>query len=469
MSTADIVRMKNQATPRRTPKPTRVIPRAPAAERRIIGFGAPPDMTRIKAAASSADPQAGLGATGIIDAIRESANCPVWNMDVIEQVRWNLQGPLATADVNANFGTEIDLFGSGKSVEGIDFVETTMAQPGQTQTYMVTCYIGFHLEPEPLCWTAQGNAWTTPVTPTTTTPISPDVFTQADITNATLGLGAGQSIDAAVLEWGWWANYAAWMMARAYNLRWKIGQQTNIMDEVLRHTAYTPPSAQEGSASNSQVDIINFVNRLNTYYVNKLGSPLVFLKQNFARVGSYQMTAATPADNASVFLPSRAGQIVGATYGGMDLRSMLKGNSEFRKLTLPYLIKPGVPIGLILQQNDNIQGNIMRDYLDAAQGFASLPPLITDAANIGGSSGTASPPVGAEIPLNQTIPIATADLNFNQISNETALFKGGELKISLLIKGFEVTEDWYMAMAADPVIRGVVMNACGIAFAQQGA
>ena len=41
----------------------------------------------------------------------------------------------------------------------IDYVETTMAQPGELNTYMIACAIFFHVETEPMCWTAFGNAW----------------------------------------------------------------------------------------------------------------------------------------------------------------------------------------------------------------------------------------------------------------------------------------------------------------------
>jgi hypothetical protein len=45
----------------------------------------------------------------------------------------------AETDINIeqNFGTTIDLFGSGKAPPGVDFVETTFAQPGQPQTYFI--------------------------------------------------------------------------------------------------------------------------------------------------------------------------------------------------------------------------------------------------------------------------------------------------------------------------------------------
>lgn len=35
------------------------------------------------------------------------------------------------------------------------------------------------------------------------------------------------------------------------------------------------------------------------------------------------------------------------TYGGMDLRELLAANSEFRMLEVPYIISPGIPIGLL--------------------------------------------------------------------------------------------------------------------------
>lgn len=434
--------------------------RKPDAERMVLGLGRPIDQAKLQA---TADKREGLGS--VLDAINDSVNCPVWNMDVIEQVRWNLQGPISDESVQKNFGAEIDLFGSGKSPEGIDYVETTMAQTGETQTYMVTCYIGFHLEPEPLCWTAQGNAWTRPTVPTVAgaVPISPDIFTNLDLVNGCIGASTSGATPAqvfvpAVFEWGWWANYVAWHMARGYNLRWKIGQHTNIMDEVLRHTAYMPPSAQEGSASNSEVDIVDFVRRMNTRY-DQMGTALTFLKCNRLRIGS----VGTGSTNYGIFKPDRSLEIVGATYGGMDLRSMLRGNSEFRKLTLPYVIRPGVPIGLILQQNDTLQAGNMQRYLSITESLGTTPPLITDDVNITAEiDGTGASPVG----LERTIDGSN---QAQQITTERALYKGGELKISLMIKGFEVTEQWYDTLKNNPDLMDVVTSACGIRFAMQGA
>lgn len=425
---------------------------------RTIGFGLEKvDMSRVHAAglgrADFSPKAAGLG--DLIESILSCRACPTYNMPVIEQVRWTLSGPMLTADVTSDFGAEIDLFGSGKNVPGIAFVETTMAQPGQLQTPTLACAIGFHLEPEPLCFTAQGNAWTHPTVAGTTAPPSPDVFTQNDRANGALNaaIAAGtQVMVPAVYEHGWWANYAAWHMVRGYDLRWKIGQHTNIMDEVLRHTAYMPPSAQEGSASSSQVDIVDFVRQLNEHY-DGLGSALDFLKITHVREGSVTVAAA----NVGVFRPSRAFQVVGATYGGMDLRSMLRGNSEFRQLTVPYLIQAGIPIGLVCQESDSVEAEIMRRYLDISQGQGAglIPPTIADQANIAALSAS-----GGNIALEQTLD--TPPVNVSQaVDEDVALYKGGEFKISMLIKGFEVDGDWAAVLNANPDLRKAVLDECG--------
>ncbi len=421
---------------------------------RTVGFGSAPDKAKIRQAESL---KVGLGS--FITQIKDSIACPIWNMPVIEQVRWTMLGPQTDESVQKNFGAKIDLFGSGESPVGIDYVESTMAQPGQLQTHTLACAIGFHVEPEPLCFTVDGNGWTHPVSGAVQ-PISPDVFTQHDRANGALGtaIAAGtQAFVMAQLEWGWWANYVAWNMVRAYNLRWKIGQHTNIMDEILRHTAYMPPNAQEGSASSSEVDVIDFVRRLNDRY-ESLGSALDFLKVNRIRIGSVLGAADT---NVGIFRPSRDHERVGATYGGIDLRCMLKGNSEFRKLTVPYMIRAGIPIGLFAQEADTAQADIMRTYLSITQGQnGAIPPIITDAGNINAApDGSGVSPVGLE---------RTFD-GFNvpqQVDAERALFKGGELKVTVAVKGFEVTDEWQTMLQNDTELRNVVMAECSCAFAK---
>jgi hypothetical protein len=441
------------------PMKAKVLERARPEDRFVLGAGAPPDLAKIKAAGSDvAGKRAGFGS--ILDAMQEQLQTPYYNMDVVEQVRWTMAGPQTDASITSNFGSTIDLFGSGKSPEGIDFVETTMAQTGQTQTYFVACYVGFHMEPEPLCFTARGNAATHP-TVASAKPPSPDVFTQNDRFNGALGAGfagseVGQTFLPAIMRHGWWANYACWHMARAYNYRWKIGQHVNIMDEQLRHTAYMPPSAQEGSASSSEVDLVTFCANMNLRY-DSLGSALDFLPVDFLRVGSIGAGGA----NIGRFAPTRDFEILGATYGGMDLRSMLRGNSEMRKLCIPYVISPGVPIGIFLQECDTVQGNAMRQFLSITQTLGgAIPPALTPDINY-----LAAPTASGVTPVMLERTIDGLD-SAQQIDAERVIFESGELKITLPIRGFEVNRDWYNQLSSDKDVRDAVFECVGVRFAQ---
>jgi hypothetical protein len=435
-------------------RPERGIATVPA-----VGMGLPIDAAKIKSAATRKE---GLGA--ILDLIQQSKENPWWNMDVVEQVRWTMAGPQTNASITENFGATIDLFASGKSPQDIDFVETTMAQPGQTQTYFVACYVGFHLEPDPMCFTLRGNAWTHP-TVGQAQPPSPDVFTLNDVIHGALGTAfEGESTPVmlpAIMEHGWWLNRAFWELVRAYNFRWKIGQHINIMDEQLRHTAYMPPNAQDGSASSSETDPFNLINMMNQRY-DSLGSALDFLPIDFLRIGSVGVTTV----NNGRFVPTRDFDTVGTTYGGMDLRSMLRANSEFRQLCLPYIIEPGVPIGIFLQECDTVQGDIMRALLSISQIGGTfggvIPPSVTPDANINAGM-TAT---GATVMLERTLDAADVP---QQVNAERVIFKSGFGKITLPIKGFEVTKDWYNQLSSDSDIRDIVLSDCGMKFAAYAA
>ena len=431
------------------PPRTRVETRPAPQDRRVVGKGlGVPNLGKIK---NAEDARSGFGS--ILDLMQKSSDMPYYNMDVIEQVRWTMAGPQLDTSVEANFGSTIDLFGSGKSPTGIDFVETTMAQTGQTQTNFVACYVGFHMEPEPLCFTARGNAYTHPIAAVAKPP-SPDFFTLNDYTNNCLfASGTTPTYLPAVLRWGWWANYVCWHMARAYNYRWKIGQHVNIMDEQLRHTAYMPPNAQEGTGSNSQVDINTFVRNANNRY-DSLGSALDFLPVDFLRVGSI-----ASAPNLGIFTPTRDFEIVDATYGGIDLRSMLKGNSEMRKLCVPYVIPRGVPIGIFLQECDSVQGDAMRQFLSITQNLGgAIPPSLTPDINWNGGA-TAT---GTNVMLERTLD----GVNVAQtVDSQRVIFQGGELKLTLPIRGFEVSQDWYTQLSSDADVRNAVFECVGMRFA----
>lgn len=426
-------------------------------ERRTIGLGAKPDVDKVKLAISGlgADPSkaARTGFGDWIAAVRNSVQCPIWNMPVVESSRGDIGGPLLDTDIQRLFDARINPFGWTESTTGLDALDTTLAQNGETQTPMLVCAIGWKLQPEPLCWTAGGNAWTAPETDGPQ-PFSPNNWTVKDLPEILAG-ETNQTFEKAVLEWGWPMNYAAWHMVRGYHLRWMIGQHTNLFDESLRNTAYMPTNAQEGSASSSEVDINEFVFRTNSRYVGQLASGLVFLKFNTNRLG-------VAPGGTGFFAPSRAGELVGATYGGMDLRSLLKGNDEFRKLAIPYFLNAGIPFGLYAQESDKFEADLMREYLSVTQSpgvtGVGVPPAILDAPHITGAD---TLPVFNELATDGTTTVT------QQIRPAVRLFKGGELKIEVDLKGFEVDEDWVKQLDANPDLRDAVMCECGCSWAKR--
>lgn len=481
----ETLRKTRQRNANRTPIVNRRKLERDMQERRTIGFGASPDDHKIKAANAGLGqlkdnkmPDAhtlGLGAPfktdqgappiasqvvrrglgDFVDAIRNSVACPIWNMPVVESSRGTFGGPLLDTDITRLFGARINPFGWNDTTEGLDSFDTTLAENGKTQTPMLVCAVGWKLQPEPLCFTAEINAWTAPET-AAAQPFSPNAFTANDLPEI---LGANvdtQSFEPGVLEWGWPQNYACWHMVRGFHLRWMIGQHTNIFDESLRNTAVMPTNAQEGSASSSEVDINEFIRRVNDRYTGAggLGSNMVALKFDTIRLGV--LTAAGVSRGR--FAPSRSGELVGATYGGMDLRSLLKDNSEFRKLTIPYFLNAGIPIGLYAQESDKFQADIMREYLSATQSpgnsGGTVPPAILDAANISLGQTTAF--------LERTMD-GTADVS-QTVFAQRRLFKGGDLKIEVDIKGFEVDEDWYNVLKNNPELRDAFMCECGCAW-----
>ncbi|MCP6756837.1 hypothetical protein NL533_34945, partial [Klebsiella pneumoniae] len=80
-----------------------------------------------------------------------------------------------------------------------DSFDTTLAQNGQTQTPMLICAVGWKLQPEPFCLSAEINAWSAPADPGTTQPFSPNAFTANDLAEILGGDVNTQSFEPAVL------------------------------------------------------------------------------------------------------------------------------------------------------------------------------------------------------------------------------------------------------------------------------
>lgn len=387
----------------------------------------------------------------IIEGIRNRKNCTMLVMPNVEHAKFCLDGPQTDSNIKLAFGTRINPFGFGPNPPINGSYDTTLAQPDQTQTNMIICAIGWHLRPEPLCFTATGSAFPRP-TVSTTKPGVPDVYTTNDQTNGAVA----STLVPAVYEHGWWSNFVCWYMSAGYNLRWMMGQNTNIFNDELRNTAYMPPNAQDGSASSSEVDLDFFVYQLNQYYQSVAPGCNSFLKPDFVRYGSI----GTGGANLGQFTPSRDLQRVGATYGGMGLRELLKGNSEYRPLTTPYAMGAGIPWGLFAEENNVDLATAMRQYLSITNGFGGAPPatfnddptIYAAGATTAGANLTQERLLDGSASVPQTVP------------SSISTFKGGRLLIEVKVKGFEISEDLHMLMKVNSRARDAICSECGIAW-----
>ena len=407
----------------------------------------------------------GAGQRFVSDIQNAFAATPLYNLPTIESVRIHYGGPLTDTQVQQSFGPTINPFGANPSSPpaGAISVESTMAEPGKLQTWALIIAIGWHLEPEPLNFTAKCNAWTTPGTGTVK-PVSPDMFSAADLAiSGPLGLTTGTSLAMADLEWGWWVEKAFYHMVRAYNLRWQWGSRTNIVNDSLRFTAYTPDNTQNGSSSSAEVDVNYFARLVNNYYRAQFAGgetqPATLLTIDRTRIGN--MTLGGTA-GLSVFRPTRNYETVGANFGGMGLRSLLRGNSEWRKLTTPFLMKPGVPIGISAQLSGNNGSpddyGLMQAYLSASYGLSGgvVPAFFSEDINVNTGNGvTGTTTIGAEPSLDN--PVAPQGIT---LPTGRAIFKGGTFKITVALKGFELT-DYQAGMLSDPNVQALLQSQCG--------
>lgn len=432
---------------------------------RIIQLDRPRPNPEFRAGLSKlALPRTGMGAGGeaqmrqFIGAVQSLWGAPTYALPNIETTRWHFDGPLTDAAVQATFGARIDPLGSSANNPpvGANSVETTMAVPGQFQTYALIMAIGWHLEPEPLTFTGRCNAWNVP-TVGAAQPVSPDDFAEVDLNTSTgtLGLTGTQTMIPGVVEHGHWTEKAFWHMSRAYNLVWQWGQSTTIINDTLRNTAYTPSNGQEGASSSSEVDINAYYRQLNQYYVGQLASPYIALPVDRTRIGNMTLSGTA---GLSVYRPTRSYETVSATYGGMGLRNLLKGNTEWRKLSAPFLLKPGVPIGLRADVRNSDDQLLMQQWLAASQLLNGIIPAdFTSYQNVNTGAGVnANVRVGAEPSLDN--PVAPQGI---QTITDRVVFKSGTWKLTVALKGFELTDDQAAALLANPDARAFLNeNGC---------
>ena len=403
----------------------------------------------------------GLGACPSINTLQQCLGTNFTSIPVIEYVTWTSVLPVADQFVESTYGNEVNLFGANSSVPGVAAVDSSFVVNGILQTDMFVCGFGAHFFAEPNTWTQIGNS----ISPVGgVIPPSPDVYTLNDINNGALGAqfaeGGGGTINPAVVEWGAPAWRAAWQATNAYRFIWTVNQRVNVIDEMLADVSYFGPYAEAYAASDSEITIHPYVQRVNAVYAalckacNQVGG-FGFYPVSHRRVGSVSsyndlgQEAAPTVGNVGIFHPTRDFDLAGTTWGGIA-NNQAGCCSPFRKLPRPCLIERGLPIGFLLEASNQVNLNNFQSEISASgaplNGNGSIPEFDAPTGGSGGfSDGTVTPSgggdVGQQVMAELTLD-ATPSLASQQVQVGRSVYKGGQFKLSFLIKGYEVMRDW---------------------------
>src|SRR6185437_1169392 len=214
----------------------------------------------------------------------------------------------------------------------------------------------------------------------------------------------------------------------------------------------------------SQVNVMEFARRANARYRSKGGSGAgIFLPVSHRRVGSFANGGDEGFDaESSVFRPTSDFDLANVTWGGLGLQDRL-ANKVFRRLTLPYYIPANTPIGITLEQSDDIQAALMQQQLSITAGLGgSVPPVLSADPNIAASIPTLN---AAAHGLTQSpeLSLDATQIISSQVSNVgRAQYKGGNLSIFMIVKGFEVTDDFARNLQANPDLLAAVQAEFGL-------
>jgi hypothetical protein len=389
-----------------------------STNRRLIGLGQSPDYIE--------------GVCGK-DALSAVTSCGFTQVPVIEYVTWTVTLPVKDDDLVKTFGTTIDVLQSPKQAPaGVEESDSSFVQNGTLQTDMLAFGVGIHGFGEPLQFSIIGNAMT-PL-PAPGSPIfSPDVFTTNDVTaNAMQNVEGTSTILPAELEWGGADWNALWHMMNGYKFVWTMQQRYNVIQELAADVAYFGPYAEAEAASDSEVIAQQYVRQVNDKY-RELNAGGIFVPVSGRRVGS--VSIAGPA-NLGVFHPTRDFDLVGATWGG--IRNQQGGCCKpFRQFAKPVLLDRGIPIGMSLQQQDEYHATQMRRYMSLTESLGGNLAIVGIDAQVHGLTQT-----GTNVFNELTLDVGSNVLAGQQVNTDRVIFKGGTMKMAILIKGVEVWGAW---------------------------
>ena len=415
---------------------------------RQIGLGMRPDS-------GLTAHQIGLGQTVNNDVVNSVLSCGFTQVPVIEYVTWTVDLPVPDTAIAATFGDEIDVLQNPKSVQGVTDVDSSFVINGILQVDMLVIGFGVHGFAEPSNGSQIGNYINPAPTAGAVNP-SPDSYTQNDVINGALGadIGTGgaagaSTITPAVLEWGVCAQNALWHLMNAYQFQWIMQQRYLLINELAADVAYFGSYAEAVAAGSSSEAFQRLVRRVNNKYAS-LGATGAFVPINAQRIGS---TTTLTTTNKGMFHPTRAYDLLDVTWGGLRAQGMTGMLQPFRKLFKPVLLEKGIPIGMLLRQQDEYHATLMQQYLSQTDSLGgSVSTIAVGPVTSGLTSTTANEFL--ELTLDAT-PLAVPQ----QVQTDRVLLKGGALQLAILIKGFEVWGPWKQYIMNSLVPAGVVGTA----------
>jgi hypothetical protein len=392
-----------------------------------------------------------LGAAGVQGQQWQNAvGCPMTSIPVIEYVTLTVPLPLTDTQLGATFGPEVQVLNQQGTPSGVASVDSSFAVNGILQANMLTCGVGVHAFGEPLSFSQIGNSI---LSTSTGLPISPDVFSQNDALHGALGPTAVGSIIPAVMEWGFADWNAIYHLTNAYQFQWTFCQRYLLLNELLADVAFYGPYAEGQGFGTSDVIVQQYIAQMNSYYGPTAGT--LFAPVSHRRIGSANANAVatagptfgavgTNSGNIGIFHPVRDFDLAPVSFGGLKTQAG-SGGQPFRKMSKPIYLPAGLPIKMTLNVQDSYHFQQMTRYMSISESASgtgtnklALVSVTPGVAALSGIQNPGSATAGLEITLDQGINQFTQQL----VNTDRNLYKGGVMKLAMLIKGFEVGGPW---------------------------
>lgn len=376
----------------------------------------------------------GLGAAPSDQGAMAAAfGCPFNQVPVLEYVTLTIPLPIQDTAITATFGDTINVLNVGQSApQGVVSVDSSFAINGILQSNMFVCGIGIHAFGEPISFSQIGNSVLSSLT---AFPISPDIFSNNDVTNG--ALGPSVAMTPAALEWGFADWMALWHMMNAYQFQWTFCQRYLLINELATDLSYYGPFADGKGMGTSDVIVQQYIKQVNSYYRANGGS--VFLPATHRRVGSVNTgaTGITLTGNTGVYHPTSDFRLSRVTFGGLSNQGSSSG-LPFRKLTKPIYLQAGLPIKMQLVAQDAYHQQQMQRYMSISEGAGNNATALVQVDSVLHGLQAPVSPAGLELTLDQ----GGNQFSAQGTNTDLAIYKGGVCKISMQLKGFEVCGAW---------------------------